>query len=205
MPTTVKTPPTFEPVTLGEAKESMNVSHGLRDSLITDLIVAARIFVEARLRQTLPTKTLTLHMDAWPTARRYGVTAADADAILLPMPPASAVATIKYIDTDGDTQTWAAAKYRKDFVSWPARITRAYGESYPSARAVTSAIEVEYTAGRAAADIPAQLKAAVRMLTQHLLDHPQVATERALAMVPMGTLAMIDSAGHGQLAGAVAG
>lgn len=201
----VKTAPTIEPVTLSEAKESMNVAHGLRDAHITDLIVAARLFVEARLRQTLPETTYTLHMDAWPVARDFGVTVADADAILLPKPPAASVTTIKYIDDDGTQQTWAADQYRTDFVSFPARVSRAFGVSYPTARAVTNAIEVEYTAGRAAADIPSQLKAAIRMVTQHLFDHPQVATERALTMVPMGVLAMIDSEAHGQLAGAVSG
>ena len=199
----VTTAPTFEPVTLSEAKEAMNLAHGRHDSLITGLIVAARRFVETTLRQTLPTTTYTLYLDRWPSKSRYGESVASHGSILLSMPPAVSVTTVKYIDTDGTQQTFASSKYTLDVKSYPARLALAWSESWPSIRAVVNAIEVEFVAGQAASAIAATLKTGIRAIVQHLYDHPEVAVERSLSLVPMGVMSLIESESHGQLAGMV--
>ena len=200
----VTTAPTFEPVTLPEAKETLGVRHGRHDSLITGLIVAARRFVETALRQTLPTTTWTLYLDAWPGKRLFGGSPIDKLAILLPNPPAVSVTSVKSIDTDGTQQTIASSVYTLDVKSWPARLALAWEQSWPTVRAIVNTIEIEYIAGRAAADIPDTLQAGIRMVVQHLYDHPEIAVERALSLVPMGAMAMIESESHGQMAGMVA-
>ncbi len=200
----VKTAPTFEPVTLGEAKETLGVRHGRHDSLVTGLIVAARRFVETTLRQTLPTTTWTLYLDAWPSKRTFGTTAVDKSAILLPNPPCVSVASVKYTDTDGTQQTLATSVYTLDAKSWPARLALAWDQSWPTARAIVNTIEIEFVAGRAAADIPDLLKTGIRAIVQHLYDHPELVVERALSVVPMGVMAMVESESHGQLPGMVA-
>lgn len=199
----VKTAPNFEPVTLGEAKETLRVTHGRHDSMITGMIVAARKFVETVLRQTLPTTTWTLYLDEWPSWRTFGTTSADKSAILLPNPPCVSVTSVKYTDTDGTQQTLATSVYTLDAKSRPARLALAWEQSWPTARAIVNTIEIEFVAGRAAADIPDMLKTGIRAIVQHLYDHPEIVVERALSMVPMGVMAMIESESHGQLPGMV--
>ena len=164
----VTTAPTFEPVTLAEAKEAMNLSHGRHDSLITGLIVAARRFVETTLRQTLPTTTYTLYLDRWPSKRRYGESTASHGSILLPMPPAVSVTTVKYIDTDGNTATVSSSDYQVDTDSEPGRVKPAFDKTWPTTRGQFNAVTVQFVGGYATtAKVPDGIKTAIKMAVAH--------------------------------------
>ncbi len=84
----------------------------------------------------------------------------------VPLPPCRSIGGISYTDTDGATQTLAAADYRVFGIGADkgARILPAYGKSWPTTRCEPEAVRVTFTAGYGdtAADVPeAILQAAV--------------------------------------------
>ncbi len=198
----ITTAPTFEPVTLAELKAFADIFHGRNDADLNRNITTARRHVEDTLGVTLGTTTYTLHLDWWPR-KRYGFSAIDADAIFLPRPPVTSVTSIKYLDEAGDQQTWASSDYRTDFVSEPARITRAFNESWPIVRAVTNTIEVLYVAGAAQSDIRTEFKQLVLWIAKHLFERTDLTVERALSVLPLGIEMLMAQASHGYYAGAI--
>ena len=91
----------------------------------------------------------------------------------LPRPPASAVATIKYLDVNGDQQTLDSSVYTTDFLSEPARIVLASNQSWPTTDDTINAVEVNYTAGygSATSDVPGPLKHAIKFLGAHWYEN----------------------------------
>lgn len=142
------TPPATEPVTLAEARLHLKVDSTDDDTLISALITAMREQAEHRTGRAFITQTLELVLDAFP-----------AD-IELPRPPALAITSVKYYDTNGTQQTMDAALYSLDSNSEPAWLVPAYGESWPATYGIPNAVRVRYTAGYgAASDVPSAIKA----------------------------------------------
>ena len=166
------TPPTTYPVTLAQAKAQSHIptDQDGEDPMIEDIdIPAATHYCEHETHRQFITATLTIRMDEFPRV------------IWLPRPPAISVTSIKYIDTAGDTQTLSASKYTLDPYRVKARITEAYGEVWPSTRAVVNAVTVIYTAGfGAASTVPAELKKAILMATDGYFYHRTHQTELRL-------------------------
>lgn len=155
----ITTAPAEEPVTLTEAKAHLRQDASDDDTLITSLITAARMYVEEYTGRALVTQEWALGLDAFP------------DAFDVPMPNLQSVESVKYLDSDGTLQTLDSAKYRVDTATAPGRITTAYGESWPTARAVTGAVTVAFTAGYGlAVAVPAVVKAAIKLHIQKHYD-----------------------------------
>lgn len=118
------------------------------DPLLGLLIASARAAAETELKRALCTQTLDAYFDAFPCSGKA-----------IRLPPLQSVMSITYIDTDGVTQTWAASEYLVDAKSEPARITPAYGYSWPSTRNQANAVVVRFVAGYGAASaVPACIK-----------------------------------------------
>lgn len=130
--------PRAEPIALAEAK-----IHGrfpaatTEDELIKRAIRAARRHVSSWCRRALVREQRLLTLD------RFG------PCIEIPVGPVRAVQSIEYIDTNQDEQTLDASLYRVDIESERARITPAWGTTWPSTLDVTNAVSVTYTAGHA--------------------------------------------------------
>lgn len=92
--------PATEPVTLAEAKLYLRVDHSHEDTLINDLITAARMMAESWLSRTFITQT-------WKLAFDFAV----ADSIWLPMGPVSEVVSIVMVNQDGSTSTLDSSNY----------------------------------------------------------------------------------------------
>ena len=71
MPLTLLTPPGAEPVSLGQAKAWLRVSHADEDELISDLIRASRERVESFTGRALITRQYRESLDDWPAARGF--------------------------------------------------------------------------------------------------------------------------------------
>ncbi len=95
MPSILLTAPAAEPLSLAAAKAYLRVAHDDDDDVITALIAAARIHVEATTRRALITQTWRLSRDAWPRDGRIAV---------LPAPLRALLAARVY-DSDGVAQT----------------------------------------------------------------------------------------------------
>lgn len=135
------TAPSYEPISLTEAKLHLRVDHTSDDPLIASLILASREYAENFTRRRFVQQTHDLKLDAFPCG----------DVIELPYPPVSSVTSIAYVDTNGDTQTWSSSNYRTDLPAGPraqkARIQLAYGVIWPATRDLTNAVVVRFVSG----------------------------------------------------------
>jgi len=128
------------------------------DPLLNMLIAAARQHAETVLKRYLITQTIDLYLDCFEQQE-------------IKLPPLQSVSAITYVDTDGVTQTLAADQYLVDAVSVPARITPAYGVTWPSARQQNNAVKIRFIAGYGTASaVPQCIKNWMLMRIKQLYD-----------------------------------
>lgn len=177
---TVTTAPSIEPVTLTEAKEHLGFDSDAANSTISGMIVAARRKVEELEWRSLITQTITLELDGFPSA---------SGAVYLPRPPLQSITSIQYVDADGETQTLAAADYDVDTTSEPGRVKPSYGNTWPVTREQMNAVTIVYVAGYGddRADVPADTRAAIKLLMAHLWTNREATISGSIiTTVPMG-------------------
>lgn len=154
--------PSTAPLSVADAKRHLNIDISADDTLLRNYITAARRHVEEITGRQLITATWVLYMDVWP-----------ATTIVLPRPPLQSVTSIQYVDTNGDTQTWSDDNYRVDDDMVPARITEAWGETWPTIRDVTQAITITFVTGYGdnASDVPSDMVQAIKLLVGHYYEN----------------------------------
>lgn len=159
----VTTGPAAEPLSTAEAKAHLRVDVTDDDTLIDEMVKAAREDVEGYLSRALIAQTHTLKLPRFP---------GDHSAIQLPRPPLISVTSITYIDTAGASQTWDSSLYTVSTTAHPGRVYPIYGGSYPSTQATPDAVTIVYTCGYGAAstDIPSDILHAVRLMVANFYD-----------------------------------
>lgn len=153
--------PALEPVSSTEAELWCRVDVSDDDTIFTDIITAARVYVENFTRRQLITATWALYLDQF-----Y-------KPLKLPYPPLQSISSITYVDTAGTTQTLAASQYQVDAKTQPGRLTEAYGVTWPSTRDDTyNAVTITYVAGygTAATSVPLPIKQAMRILIASMYE-----------------------------------
>lgn len=169
-PPKLKTPASADPVTLDQAKEFLEYeTNDDRDDEITGLIASATEDAQNTSGRQLVFATFQLFLDGFfNDSRRYFVDG----CIFLPGPPFRQVVSIKYLDIDGNEQTFLASKYALDSAPDSGRITLAFNESWPSTRLVADAVTIEYVSGygvsgedeaASIAAVPSNFKTGIRM------------------------------------------
>lgn len=158
------TAPTVEPITRAEAKAHSRVTVSDDDEYIDALIEATRDRIENHTKRALLTQTWRLTLDSFPLGRRD---------IILPWSPLQSVTSITYVDTDGNTQTWASSNYSVDTGATPGRVRLAYDVLYPSIRHQPNAVTIIFVAGygSAASALPAGIVHACKILCGHYYDN----------------------------------
>jgi uncharacterized phiE125 gp8 family phage protein len=158
------TAPAAEPLTLAEAKVHLRAPSGSsEDALITRLIAAARLHIEAITRRRLITQKWRAYFDRFPCG--------SAGLVLVDLTPVTAIDLVKYIDTAGAEQTLASSVYQL-VPGMPARLYLAFDQSWPDIRGDRDSVRVEVTSGYgAAAAVPADLIAAHLMLLAHWYEN----------------------------------
>lgn len=147
--------PATEPITLTEAKSHLRVDVTDDDTLITELIKAARQMVEGNTGRSLITQTWRLTLDKFPP---------NDESIQLERPPLVSVESVQYVDTAGATQTMATADYIVDTSHIQGEVALAYDETWPETRPQRNAVIVNYTTGYGAASaVPEILKGAIKL------------------------------------------
>lgn len=147
----VVTPVSVEPVTIAEAllQCKVDADDTTHNALITSLITAAREFAEHYTGRALAAQTLQGALDSFPAC----------DYIDLPMPPVSAVTSIKYTDTAGAEQTLSSSAYALSAYGLSNRVNLAADGEWPSTKEVADAVRVVFVTGYTAA--PKAVKAAI--------------------------------------------
>lgn len=160
--------PASEPVTLAYAKTYLRLDAGwtLDDTLITNLIQAAREHAEKITGRTLAQRTFRMVLDSMPyytdtiqsqlayppsyySLPRYSSTLWNyAQMIKLPFPPAISVQQMRYIDASGAAQTMHQdVDFIFDRQSEPARLFPIPGQYWPANLYVANSCIIDFTAG----------------------------------------------------------
>jgi uncharacterized phiE125 gp8 family phage protein len=145
------TPPALEPVTLDEARQFLKIDGTAEDDLVSALVVAARLIVEAQSGRMLIQQRWRLVLDAWPAS---GV-------LRLPLAPLIAVASARVFNAAGVPSVLAAGLVAPDPGHDPPQLTIAPQVPQPGRIAAGIEIEIDVGFGAARADVPAPLRQAV--------------------------------------------
>jgi Phage gp6-like head-tail connector protein len=204
---TLDAAPALEPLTLDKAKKHLRVEFDDDDEYIGDLIEAAREGCEDVLDQALITQTWLLTLDCFPpwpfeqAAAGYRNEAAaiwaqwqQAGLIVLPRPPVQSIASVRYVDPLGVTQTLSPSLYQLEAKSRPARLAPAFGQAWPATRPQLGAVQIRFVAGYgdAASSVPARIRLAMRIaIGQWYQDRVDPAD------LPEGVKSMLLSKWHG--------
>jgi uncharacterized phiE125 gp8 family phage protein len=172
--------PAVEPITLAEMKAYLRVDEdeSAQDDLISGLIKAARLTVEAASRRILIEQHWRVVLDRWP---RDGV-------ILLPLSPLIAVDAIRITDAMGAVTELPDDVFEVDTLSEPPRITVS-GAPEPGRPRNGISVELRAGFGTNAEAVPATLKLAIRILVAHWFENrgdvagDQILPPEALALV----------------------
>lgn len=159
----LQTAPTVEPVTRVEAKLHLRVVADDDNSLIDNLITAARVYCERITNRQFCTATWDLYLDSFPTG---------GEPIMVPLAPLASVTSIVYTASDGTSTTLSSANYIVSTSREPGRITEAYGCTWPVARSVADAVRVRYVAGYGlAVSVPMPIKQAILLIIGHWFEN----------------------------------
>jgi hypothetical protein len=195
------TAPTYEPVTLAEAKDHLRLEHDTDDSFVLGLIATARQHLEKVLWRAFLSQTWELTLEGFPgTGLRWSdlgfrgsalypfpsrsrFLQKDWDAIELPLGEVQSVTSVTYVDVAGVTQTLATSEYQLD-TSLPAKLRLPYGKTWPDARSQWDAVKIRYVVGWAnPSKVPAPLKAAIKLLVSQMYEHRTPEVDRAMTAI----------------------
>lgn len=164
--------PSVEPVTLAEAKAHLRVESAFTadDSPIALLLQAARELCESHVDRSFVHTTWDYILDSFPGVDhgRY--------RSFLPIPKAdlASVASVTYVDTNGDTQELTQGTAYAVVTGVGGGIHPASGATWPTVEPSTvGGVSVRFVAGygSAASSVPATVKAAVLLTLTHLYEH----------------------------------
>lgn len=172
------TPPAAEPLTVADVQAQCRIDalEASEFALVEGYISAAREACENATGRQLIEAAWELRLDRFPDSSDSDYVTCG-EAILLPKPPLRELTSIKYLDTSGVETTLSASLYQ---VEPPvlqgdqrARVTPAYGTTWPVTRDVPGAVRVRFKAGygTTASSVPAPLR-------NGLLLHVAAAYER---------------------------
>lgn len=158
----VTTAPVNEPWTLSDVKNYLKVDTSADDTLITTLISAARQAAESYLNMALITQTVTEKLDRLNSPTLY-----------LSVSPVISVSNFQYADSQNTTQTFASSNYVVDTFSKPARLSLAYGKTWPTLYGNINDVTITYTAGfgTEASGVPTQIRQAMLMMIADSYDN----------------------------------
>lgn len=167
---TVITPATLKALTVQEVKDYLRVDSDAEDTLLEVLISAATEMAESYLGRFLLTTVIEEFYDFFPVYKT-GVDPfrGDRNIIYLSRGPVQSLASVKYIDGNGDEQTVSSSDYRTDLVSEPGRIFPDYG--WYGTKDTVNAVIVRYTCGYTqASDVPANIKMAMLLMIGEMYE-----------------------------------
>lgn len=154
-----------EPVTTTEAAEHLRLDTSTsplpEQATLSRLITAARQAAENYLNRTIVERTRYLYLDAF------------TPVIELPFGDVSIVDEIRYIDTDGMSQTVVDNILSQD------RLTPDYGQEWPDTRDQIGAVTITYTAGYndISNPVPDAIKQAILLSVGDMYDNREAVSQ----------------------------
>jgi len=167
--------PSGDVVSLSDAKAHLRVDHSDDDDLISSLASAAAGAVEEMAGRPLLTQTWKLTL------------AEGSGRIRLPKTPVQSVTEIAYYDRDNASQTATLSDFHVISDNDMGFIEPKQSASWPETYSRPDALSITWTAGYgAAADVPADLVHAIKMMLGHLYEHREaVVVGQTVTDVPL--------------------
>lgn len=154
------TAPTEDAVHIPDFLDHARFSDRHEDPQIKRLLQAAQKEAEEYLWQKLITQTWDEYFDAF------------ANPLKLSYPPLSSVTSVKYVDTDGVTQTLATSVWEAGDEDGIGTVRLAYNQSWPSVRGHEDTVIVRFVCGYGGReDVPEQIRQAIRIHALHYFRH----------------------------------
>lgn len=171
-------PPAVLPVSVAELKAQMRVDHSDDDAFIGTLLDAAIDMVDGtgKLGRAMVTQTWGQWVDQAP------------GWVPLRVGPVQELTAVDYHDADGVLQSATLADYEV-FRDGECTLAKPKtGAAWPGAQVRPDAIRITYTAGfgDAADDVPAGLRAALKLIVAHWYEHREAVAADGMAELPMG-------------------
>lgn len=156
------TGPTAEPLALQEFKDFLRVTHDAEDTILALLITTARQMVESLTGRLLLTQDWRLKLDAWPPS----------GLILPPLGPVASLIAARLRHRDGSETALSPSLFTVRGERAPPVIafTRT---AVPAPDLPLGGIELDLRLGygASAAQVPADLRQAVRLLAAHFYEN----------------------------------
>lgn len=171
--------PAQEPLALAEAKAHLKVELTDEDALISTLITAARLHVEAVTGRVLVNQDWRLVCDAWPRSR----------TIELPRSPLVSLNAVTVYDTNDLPALVDPTRFLTEPGAVPPKVHLPANGPVIEPLRPHAAIEIDYTAGygATAAAVPADLREALlRLIAFWFENRVAVVTAGTGALVPKG-------------------
>jgi uncharacterized phiE125 gp8 family phage protein len=162
------TAPAVEPLSLAEAKAFLRVETSDDDDVITALIAAARLHVEAQTRRALITQSWRIAFDCWP---------ADGWLSIVPA-PLQVLAAARVYDANNVAQALDVSAFVLDKGA-SALIFAPWALAAPGRFAAGIELDVTVGYGDAAVDVPQPLRQAIRLLIAHWYENRGLVTTGA--------------------------
>jgi uncharacterized phiE125 gp8 family phage protein len=166
MPTRRVALPSFEPVTLDDARLQCRVDDDSADTQIRRFISAAREMCEDELQRTVAATEWELRTDAFSRALR------------LDWPTVRSITHVQFLDAEGVLRTLDPQDYELDNACdvSPAWLVPAPGRAWPATAARVNAVRVRYAAGWETAEaVPDGIKTWILMHVAALYENPEAA------------------------------
>jgi uncharacterized phiE125 gp8 family phage protein len=102
----------------------------------------------------------------------------------LPYGPLASVASIAYLDDNGDSQTLSTDVYSVDTVG--KRVCLKYDQVWPTTRDIENAVTITYVTGYGGAgDVPQSIKAAILLLVGEMYKNREESGPSNIAQLPL--------------------
>ncbi len=181
------TKPAVEPVMLAGAKSHLRIDITDEDVFVSELIVAARQYLEQICGLRLITQSWRQYEDCWPNSH----------VLNLELRPVKSVQAITVYDADGTPSVIPPTDYQVDAYSQTARIHMPGGVSAgQSSIQAMNGIEVDFTVGfgDTGVDVPDTLKRAILMLVAHWYEfRGAISPQEQPVSIPPGFETLIAS------------
>ncbi len=175
-------PPAIEPVGLAEMKNHLRLDGTQEDDLVATLITAARLMVEAMSGRMLIDQTWRIVLDGWPTS----------DTLRLPVGPVRQVLAARVFDAAGLPQAVAANALMLEIGSDPPKVRLIAAVSQPGRAYAGIEIDVLAGFGATAAQVPAPLLQAIRMLVARWFEQRGDVVARDAEALPPAIAALLQ-------------
>ena len=182
---TITTASTVALFTTSEAKTHLKVDTTADDTLIDNLIKAARESAEEYTNRYFIDTVITQHGDKW----------SDLDVLFKSPISRNTSTSVRYYDEDNTIQTLATSVYIQDTIVEPSRITLNVDQSFPNLADRIGAVQCTYTVGygTTASDVPEAIKQAVLLTIGHWYENRQtVVVGRSVSEIPMAAQYLLD-------------